>query len=68
MTNKPHGLIPRNYLETRIEGIREEVSPSDVRVYKANPDGSRGELVRIDQLENYTMLNFNRSHYGRNKK
>jgi hypothetical protein len=67
MPNKPQGLIKHNHLETVVEGIREEVRPSDVRIYKANPDGSRGELKEVIPLEHYTMFNFNRSRFGGRK-
>jgi hypothetical protein len=67
MSNNHPPLIKHNHLETVVEGIREEVRPSDVRIYKANPDGSKGELKEIVPLEHYTMFNFNRSRFGGRK-
>lgn len=51
-------VLPTKY--RRVEGLRERVAASEVRVYKANADGSRGEYIGsyeptdiIDYTRNY---------------
>ena len=32
-----------------VAGLRIAAPPSEVRVYRANPDGTKGELLRIEE-------------------
>lgn len=49
----PRSLLPHTILERKVEGLREAEAPSDIRVFKANPDGTIGELLRIEHMADY---------------
>lgn len=40
-------------LKRRVYGLRDYSPPGDCYVFKANPDGSKGELLRIEQPMSY---------------
>lgn len=51
-------VLPSKY--RKVEGLRERAAASEVRIYKANADGSRGEYIGsyepadiIDYIRNY---------------
>jgi len=47
-------IIPRNpkkSLEKLVSGLRNYAPPSECRVYRMNPDGTRGEFLRIEKTE-----------------
>ena len=48
MGNMPRNPLSRGGFESLVAGLRTEAPPSEVRVYKANPDGTVGELLRIE--------------------
>ena len=38
-------ILPRGY--RKCEGLREKATASECKIYKANTDGSRGELIKV---------------------
>lgn len=42
-----HGFLPRNAMERKVPGLRDYSMPSEIKVYRANSDGTAGELLRI---------------------
>lgn len=47
--DNPPGFLPRNRADRLCYGLRDyQPSPSPVKVFKANPDGTTGELLRIE--------------------
>ncbi len=44
----PHNKA-NNRVRHRVNGLRDFAIPGEVKVYKANPDGSNGELIRIEK-------------------
>ncbi len=47
--NIPAGMMPKTLSEFRVAGLRDSAPPPLVRVFRANPDGTPGELLRIEQ-------------------
>ena len=45
------GLLPSKW-ERKVRGLRDLETPSMVLVYRANPDGTRGKLLRIENPGN----------------
>lgn len=39
---------PRNKYMVLVNDLRDTEIPGEVRVYRANPDGTRGELLRVE--------------------
>jgi len=52
-------FLPHNRAKRLVSGLKEYEEPSMVYVYKANPDGSNGELLRIEQPPKIEMPRFN---------
>jgi hypothetical protein len=53
-------LIRKSFLERQVEGLRDTVMGSDVKVYKANSDWTKGEYVGIEPATEYSP-NFTRT-------
>jgi len=66
--NIPAGMMPKTLSEFRVAGLRDSAPPPLVRVFKANKDGTPGELLRIengDTFEHYKdTKSFNWGHLG----
>ena len=43
------GFLEFTPSERAVPGLRKEAPSSDVKVYKANPDGTPGKLLRIEK-------------------
>jgi hypothetical protein len=46
--NLPEGAIPKSLYEFKVGGLRDSAPPPPVRVFKMNPDGTPGELIRVE--------------------
>ena len=44
------GLLPSKW-ERKVRGLRDLETPSMVLVYRANPDGTRGKFLRIEDTK-----------------
>ena len=42
------GIIPKSKFGQMVNGLRDSEPPSEIKVYRANPDGSRGEFLRAE--------------------
>jgi hypothetical protein len=51
--DKPQNLLPQNRAEKNCSGLRSYEPPSSVKVYKVNPDGTRGEFLGIEEATYY---------------
>lgn len=54
-------FLPRSKAERMVFGLRDFVSPSEVRVFRANPDGSKGGFLRVEPAKTY-VSKFNPSN------
>ncbi len=45
--NTPEGLLPKSLAKRNVAGLRDYSLPSEMRIYKVNPDGTVGELKDI---------------------
>ena len=51
--SSPKGLLPKSLMARRVNDLRLFDSPSCVYVYRANPDGTKGELLRTEPYQSY---------------
>ena len=61
MLNKVYqkGFLPKNKMQLRVPGLRDYAPPSDVRVFKMNTDGSKGEYLRTEESKESNETYFN---------
>lgn len=46
--NNPPGMLSKTLSEFRVAGLRDSAAPPPVRVYRVNPDGTKGDLIRVE--------------------
>jgi len=56
-------LIRRPRIEGNVYGLRDYGSPGEVRTFKVNPDGSKGELVKITPPDDFDPVFSQRFNY-----
>ncbi len=66
MPTKPQGLTRQSYFKRQVEGLREVGDVSEVRVFRANPDGSIGEFIGVEPATQFAP-NFTRTTPRRGK-
>lgn len=62
--DEPGSFLPRCKAERDVNGLSEYGIPSDVKIYSANPDGTKGKLLRVEPATVFSP-NFNRSTFKR---
>jgi hypothetical protein len=66
--NTPESFMPNGLMDFKVGGLRDSLPPPKVRVYKANKDGSKGELIREEDGDTFEHLkeskSFNWGHLG----
>ena len=59
-TKTPQGFLPKNKAERDVNGLRDYSEHSIVKVYRANPDGTKGNFLRIEE-PTYFHIAFNKT-------
>lgn len=52
----------------KVAGLRYGLPPGAVKVYRMNPDGSKGDLLRTEDPNDLTYPRYNPHSYKRRKK
>jgi len=60
--------LPQSRIKKLVNDLRDEGLPGDIKVYHANPDGSRGELIKIIPYKDYQSTFQNRHKYNGGRK
>lgn len=65
----PQSIFPKSRFERLVAGLRDSnfEKPIECRVFKANPDGTKGELLRIEKPR-VKPIEYNQPYFDTAKK